>query len=465
MPAIDAHHPDYTETEQRRVICRDLMGGTERMREKSTEYLPKEAAEAQTDYEVRLNRTWLFNGFKRTVLDLSGRVFDRPVTVSGHDSFKEWSDNITLDGRDLTVFARDLFHTGLTEGLAFVLVDYPHTPRAENRAEERALKARPYFVEIKPEALIWWNVEINSGVPVLTMIRFIETYIDPEKGERKRQIREWQRGGQWYVYREVTGEGGKSGWAVVEDGVAAPVKSIPLVAIYFGERKGYFKAEPPLRDLAEMNVCHWQSYSDQRHVLHIARVPVLFTKMLGGEGPNQKIVVGVNQHLRAQNPAADAKYIEHTGAAIGAGRDDVLDIESRMESMGVQLLLANKPGNMTATGKAIDKATEESTLQIMAKTIQDGLQQAFRLAAEWMGLKVEPEVDMNTTFDLILADSSELQVLQADRERGDLSQESYWREMVRRGIYREDFDPEQERIRLAGEGPSSPFPRAVNDEE
>src|SRR3546814_11327266 len=51
--------------------------------------------------------------------------------------------------------------------------------------------------------------------------------------------------------------------------------TLPLVTVY-AERTGYLTARPPLLDLAWLNLAHWQSSSDQRHILHVARVPILF---------------------------------------------------------------------------------------------------------------------------------------------------------------------------------------------
>jgi hypothetical protein len=40
-------------------------------------------------------------------------------------------------------------------------------------------------------------------------------------------------------------------------------------------RCAFGDGEPPLLDLAYLNVKHWQSQSDQDNILHIARVPIL----------------------------------------------------------------------------------------------------------------------------------------------------------------------------------------------
>jgi hypothetical protein len=460
--------PDYTEGEIKRKPCRDLMGGTRAMREAGTEYLPKEVEEEDADYNIRLDRTFLYNGFRRTVYNMSGRVFDKPVIATGHDRYEEWSWNVTNDGRNLTTFARDLFLTGLSEGLTFLLADYPDVIPPEDRASQIAAGLSPYLVEIEPKDLIYWEFTTENSRPVLSEVRFIESYVDDETNARREQVKIIQLVDgkvEWSVYR--TADDNATTWELYsEPRVMKPMKRIPVIPVYFGERTGLFLAEPPLMDLADMNIAHWQSYSDQRHCLHIARIPVLFTKGLSTQ-PKEKIVIGVNRAIHATDPNADVKYIEHTGAAIGAGRDDLLDLERRMGSMGIELLMPNRTGDLTATGKAINKATEESALQIMAKNLQGGLTEAFALMGEWVGITADPEIDMNTSFELIISEPSELTTLDAMRMGGELSRLSYWQEMKRRGVLREDFDEEVEMERLAEEAPPAPAPAPapVKDED
>ncbi|MGR5448171.1 DUF4055 domain-containing protein, partial [Vibrio jasicida] len=80
---------------------------------------------------------------------------------------------------------------------------------------------------------------------------------------------------------------------------------------------------PPLAELAYMNVEHWQSKSDQQTILHVARVPILFAKMLG----DNKITVGGAAVVKCEDENGDLKYVEHGGAAIEAGRLSLLDLE------------------------------------------------------------------------------------------------------------------------------------------
>jgi hypothetical protein len=49
---------------------------------------------------------------------------------------------------------------------------------------------------------------------------------------------------------------------------------IPFVPLY-GTRLAFMMGISPLRDVAYLNVKHWQSQSDQDTILHVARVPIL----------------------------------------------------------------------------------------------------------------------------------------------------------------------------------------------
>ena len=446
MQDISTQHPDFSWLEADREMPRDLMGGTQRMRDAGKTYLPQETEEQPKDYQNRIARSFLYNGFRRSVLNLVGRIFDKPVNVTGHEDAEKWAEDVTNDGRDLLTFARSISHTGMSEGVCHIFTDFTQRGEVESRGEENQLAPRPYMVEIKPSDLFYWRYEAGMAGKTLAEIRYFDSYID-EAGKRQKQIRQYLGNGDWALYRMQSKENQQDAdkWAVEEEGNTG-LSGIPLTTIYFGDRRCYMGADPPLRDLAEVNVAHWQSSSDQRHVLHIARVPVLFTKMLG-DGKT-KLVIGVNRHINGGDPASDAKWIEHTGAAIGAGRQDLQDLEGQMAAMGIELLMANKPGGETATAHALSKKAEESTLQVIAKSIKRGLSDAMGWMAEWAALGADLVVEMNTDHDIVMSDATELQILTAARERRDLTRITFWAELKRRGILSDDFDPDVEAYTL-----------------
>ena len=77
-----------------------LNGGTRAMREAGGEYLPKEPGESHDAYTVRLSRTFLFPGLKRSIQALVGKVFSKPITVAedAPTEVTDWSEDIDLQG-------------------------------------------------------------------------------------------------------------------------------------------------------------------------------------------------------------------------------------------------------------------------------------------------------------------------------------------------------------------------------
>ena len=117
--------------------------------------------------------------------------------------------------------------------------------------------------------------------------------------------------------------------------------------------------------------------------MHIARVPILFARALGGhEGP---LEIGPNRLIIADDPSADLKFIEHSGAAIQAGRQDLVDLEDKMAVMGLELLTP-RATHPTATGRAIDQAHDRAMLHTALQSLNDSLMMMMGVMASWLDL-------------------------------------------------------------------------------
>ena len=145
---------------EKAAIGRALMGGTKTMRDADTTYLPKFKAETKPAYEERKSLSWLFNGYKKTVRDMTGRVFEKPMTiVSAPPNLKEWAENIDLDGRDLSTFARMVFEDGMAgSGVSYIMVDAPIRNNDELVSVEQAQSQnlRPYLIHLRVVPIVLW---------------------------------------------------------------------------------------------------------------------------------------------------------------------------------------------------------------------------------------------------------------------------------------------------------------------
>jgi hypothetical protein len=249
--------------------------------------------------------------------------------------------------------------------------------------------------------------------------------------------------GKWRTYRKDA----NSKWVPYKSGTNS-LNKITLAPVYI-KRTAFMQGVPPLEKLAELNVAHWQSSSDQRNILHVARVPILFGS---GFPETAEIVVGASQMVRSTDPNAKLEFVEHSGGAINAGRDDLKDLELHMQAMGLQLLVS-QPGAKTATGEMRDDSKENSPLAMAARALGDGLEMALGFMAEYerAGTDAGGSVEVNTDFGLSAASMAAIPNILSAQTSGLISRETAWELLQRHGFLADDFDPEAEAARVQDE--------------
>jgi hypothetical protein len=442
--AVDEMAEDWT-------LIDALMGGTKTMRRAAQTYLPRWAAEDRQSYKERLATATLFPAYARTVSVLTGKPFSKPVKI-GEDvppRIVEWLEDVDLEGRNLHAFAADLCSEGLGYGLCGILVDCPPNPSAKTVADERKAGVRPYFVHIRHGQILGWQTEKIKGGLKLTQLRLLEAIEVPDGAFAVKIIEQVRvlEPGKWSVYRKTKTEGGVETWTLVEEGQTT-IQVIPFVPVY-GLRKDFMIGTPPMLELAHANVEHWQSKSDQQTILHVARVPVLFTKDIGAD---TKIAVGSGTFIRATGEHADAKYVEHSGKAIEAGRVSILDLEDRMRQIGAELLVI-KPGNITEAQTLADNEPGMCDLQRIIESLEDAIDQALDLMGQWVGEKNSGHVNLYKDFGAATLAEASAELLYKMRSSGSLSLETLLSECKRRGILSPEIDIQQEITRAKADAP------------
>lgn len=434
---------------------RTLMGGSDAMRAAGETYLPKFESESVESYNARLQASWLFNGFKKTVRDMTGRVFDKPIELAedAPNDLVTWCENVDLEGRDLSVFAKDVFEAALSgAGVTYIMVDAPTRGEevTRDRAQEQGL--RPYFVHLKSEDILGWRTRLVGNAIKLAQIRIMEEVTEPDPEDefaevsipQVRVIDADETGVQVRLFRKA---GQDDKWLLHEE-YPTDAEEITVVPVYL-TRTGFMTGEAPLEDLADVNIAHWQSQSDQRNILHFARVPILHAS---GREDDEPLVISASMATTSRDPQAKLEWVEHNGHAIKAGRDDLKDLEFQMETHGLQLLVA-RPSAQSATGEALDAAKETSQLAMMADALKDALEQALIWMGDYGGIDAEGlAVQVNKDFGVSMLTPQEMQSMLMAVNTGNMSRETFLREMARRGAIRADIDPDEEADRIETEG-------------
>lgn len=419
------------------------LGGTETMRVAGQAYLPKHTEETTTAYNERLSKSVFTNVSKQTLETWVGKPFSEKVKINDDvpDQIKTLLDNVDLCGNELQVFAHNWFMKGLSKAFAHVLVEFPRVDNdgTRTRADDLRENVRPYLVLIEPENVIAAKTEVVSGQEIVTHLRIRETaeLQDPDDEFSLRivhRIRVYDIG-QVRLYEWRQGANKDYFWDLIDMwDYSFPL--IPLVTFY-ANREAPFLGKPPIEDLVDLNIAHFQSTSDQTNILTVTRFPQL---AVSGAVDNEQLTVGPNNFIKLSNPAAKVYYVEHQGQAIAAGDKDIESLERRMHAYGTQFL-QKRPGRETATARAIDTAEANSELQDAAIRFNDALNQALYLMGLWINLDDSGTVSVQTNFGITEGSPESLQTLQLSRQNGDISRTQYVNELVQRGVLSDRFDP------------------------
>ncbi|MCJ8207724.1 DUF4055 domain-containing protein [Pseudomonas sp. RGM2987] len=451
LPAVDAMRADWD-------IVDPLMGGTRAMRDAGEALLPKWPKEEADDYQKRLSLSTLFPAYRETVKNNAGRVFAEPI-VLGEDVpplLKELAEDFDRQGNNLQVWAKSFFTQALSHGLCHVLAEYPNIKPSGDEgqlvtlADAQAIKARPYAITIRPQQVLGWRAANKDGEFVLTQFRYMES-VEEDDGafgiKTIPQIRVLVPGG-WMTYRQEEREGKKQ-WVQVGEG-ATSLDHIPLTTLYT-DRTGFMTARPPLLELAYLNAKHWQSQSDQDNILHVARVPML--AISGIDDDTWELKVGTANATKLPKDG-EMKWVEHTGASIEAGRTSLADLEDQMRVAGAKLLQRDKQAVKTATQAEEEAAQELSPLQAMASSLEDALDQILQHFAELSALPKGGHVQVKGNFDVDFAPETTLPLLLNMASQGRLSDETLFSEMQRRNVVSSDIKWDDEKAKIAEQGPS-----------
>lgn len=444
-----------------------LWDGTEGMRVAGKALLTRYEKEGQEVWQRRLDNAVLLNYFRKTVEGYVGKPFGRPLEVPD-DAPPDVEEMLKdVDGRGTTFdqFANRAFEKGMAKGIVHALVDFPPAEEGDTAADEQL--RTPVLIIVEPENLIGARCD-EDGCP--TQVRLREVTVEPDGafGERTvTRIRVIEQD-KWELWRL---KGRK--W-IKEDEGPNTLGEVPLVTFY-ADREGFMRSRPPLLDLAFKNVEHWRSSSDQRNILTVSRFPILVGS---GINPKDPMEIGPNQYIGLRAPEARMMYVETTGASIAAGRQDLEDLKAEMAVLGLTMLMPSKPGDVTATAKAIDGAESITELQRIVMNFEQFLNEVVKVMARWMDHSEDevddlPRVKINGDWAKLLNVDAGIQALMTARSGRDISRKALLEALKRRNYLPQEFDPDEDAEQLAEEAsqtgaaggmpPAKPGPGLLGD--
>ena len=395
--------------------------GTNYIRDLSETYLPQEPREDDDAYTTRVDRSVLSPYTSRLIETAAGAILRKPIHIEGDPYWQELAENIDGLGSSINEYARRALVSSLTYGHSAILVDYPSATAALNLAEERAMGRRPYFVHVDAPQI--WGWRKDSGTNRLLQVRIHDYDVRPlnEFGEEQIEQMRVIYPGRYDLYT--------LGQEIVEFSETGDysLPEIPLVPIY-SNRRGLLVSQPPLLDIANLNITHYQRQADLIHALHIAAMPTLVLE--GWDDTTGSATMGVNYAI-AMQPGNKAYYVQADATSFDAQMNELQSLEQQMSTLGVTKLFGQKFVAESAEAKRIDQAQSNSVLSIISQELESALNQAFAFAAQYVGME-SPEVTIDRDFDFYRLIGQDISVLTQLNQLGKIS-DSLLLEILRRG--------------------------------
>ncbi len=449
---------------------RNVLGGIKAMRAAGEKYLPKFVNEKETAYARRVVLTKMTNVFAESASSLAAKPFQEPIkfnntVIPPEIDTLQW--NIDGRGNNQTVFAAQLFHQAMVNGIHWVLVDFPDTSEAViSVAEAKARGIRPYWVHVAAPNVLEVQSQMIDGVEVLTLFRILEA---PD------QVRVYKRSGDeatWEVWKkdeQLSAKQNQPVWTLIRSGNIG-VGRIPLIPFITGMREGEtWVITPSLRDAVDLQIELYLAESGVKHLKNVASYPMLNAS---GVKPNKDasgnilpIEVGPMTALYGEpdgmGNAGSWAFIEPSGESLRFLTQDAGEMKSELRELMRQPLTVNSE-NLTVITTAVAAGKTKTLVGAWRLLLVDMLEEAWLLTAKWMSITFEPDVFVFKDFDEFL-ESKDLAELTAVRARGDISRATYWRELVRRGLLSSDFNADNEVKLLLEEVPVDPLTNGEND--
>lgn len=433
--------------------CRDADAGTDAVKGKTTEYLPKLAAQSQPEYDAYLMRAFWYGATGRTVHALTGSIMRIPPKVEAPDALVEQLEDVTLTGMSLPAFTQSIVRELLITGRAGLLLDMP--------VQSEPGKERPYWVLYNAEQIINWKVEILNGVPTTTMVVLQELYEDEDNDDEFEakmlvQYRVLKLVNQVYSVeihrpkrddRNMVNSNYTMEYEITETYApnlkGTPINYIPFVFVNTLNMCAETE-KPPLLDLVDANFSHFRNAADLEHGRHFTALP---TPWITGVSKDTALSIGSSRAWVIPNENAKCGMIEFNGDGLGALERALSSKENLMVVLGARMLEDQKAGVESAEALNLRAQGESSTLGALAQTVGAAMTVMAEWHATWIYLAAKVRsisIKLNTEFHPRRLTSQELSALVSAWQGRGMSWETYYFNLEQGGLTRPGIDAEDE---------------------
>lgn len=403
---------------------RDAIDGEVKIKAGKTKYLPQPNAEDESEenvarYDAYIERAVFYNVTARTLKGLVGQIFIKDPVIENPSLLNIVVEDANGGGVSITQSSKKAVGYVLSHGRAGLFVDYPATEGPATRAQLEAGDIRPTLNLYAPWRVLNWRTTKRGAREILSLVVLSETYVQSDDGFEMKEAEQFRvlrlgksqdnvqegidESEDVYTVEVWRKEGGKFGISESyqpRDSSGALLKEIPFTFIG-SENNDVDIDNPPLYDLASLNIAHYRNSADYEESCFIVGQPTPYfaglteewvknvmggTVTLGSRGAVPLPEGGSAGLLQAESNTMPKEAMEHK--------------ERQMVALGAKLV-EQQTVQRTATEADLEATSENSTLSSSAKNVSA----AYKWGLEWCAVFVgAPETgivfELNTEFDI-----------------------------------------------------------------
>ena len=410
MKGLDKPHKSIKEHEADRQLCDDLMDGQREVKDKGDKYLTRWRTEQNNnndDFKSRLKDALLIPLFSHSVIKFVSMIQSKSETWQDEaDSMNPLLLNMDGKGGNFMDWSGKILTEGLSVGVSGQLVYMDALPTDVTTADaQQKAGIRPYSQAYEAEHIINWKYRNVSGRQVLSEIRLKECELiqDPDEPVNDKESK--------YILRLLLDDNGfycQQRWIKADksDDFIRHDDGVDIYPLFHGQRMtmipfwffGDIDEQPPLMDLANINLLHYNVYSGMLWSLRMFSCPIL---MLAGFDTDAD--VDITKAVVVRDPQAHGGFIQPGSDGFAPMTQQIKDLEAAAAIIGTNELLPKdiaQAANVTATSTMVGQSGQTCNLADYAISTSKTLSELLTFMFSWSdkGFNRKVKVTLNTDF-------------------------------------------------------------------
>lgn len=452
---IDYRHPAYREFLSEWELVGDCVDGERKIKQRGKKYLPHPGSDSANDdpqdvrYKAYKQRAPFINGTGRTLSGLLGVAFSKPVKTALSGRVAALETDADGEGQSLTQLIRDSLSQNLQRGRAGILTDY-----SGSGSQMLDRLGRPLLRLFTAKEIINWRV--TAGKTSLVVLHYMEPVDDSQNFELVLQkvwleLRLTDGVAQSRLWNENASGYDTGEFVVFKDSSGKALDELPWSWIG-AVNNDHTPDAPPLADIANVNIKHYQAEADIAEIAHLSGNPTLALGGLDQQWADRYLSGGVRVG------ATTGILLPKDGSiSIVQAEDRNLPItvaerrEKQMAMLGAKLVERNTSAR-TATQASDEAQTDNSILSLCVGNVEQAINRSLAFAVMFAG-SGEAAIELNKRYEISSLDSGALAVLMQMVQSGQMLLADFIRYQQSIGLIDQTMKPEEVEDMLRNQAP------------